>query len=94
VAVTGATALPTAHGAEVLFTLSAPAEVNIEVLNVAGRRVAALPTTLASSGLQRVPWGGRTTAGTGAPAGAYLVRITARGVGGGESGGLARLSLR
>jgi len=93
VAISGATALPTAQGAEILFTLSAPAEVSIEVLNVAGRRVTSLPTSFCPAGLQRVPWSGLTAAGTAAPAGTYLVRITARGDGGGESGGLARLSL-
>jgi hypothetical protein len=94
VAVTGATALATSQGAEILFSLSAPAEVSVEVLNVAGRPVASLPTRACPAGLQRVPWTGCTTAGTATPAGTYLVRITARGVGGGESAGLARLALR
>jgi hypothetical protein len=77
--VAGAAALPTNCGAEVVFSLSAPAEVTVEVLNLAGRRVATVAhRTALAAGTQRLVWNGQSDAGTRAPAGRYLVRITAR----------------
>ena len=93
-AVSGAAAVPTARGAEILFSLSAPADVTVEVLNVAGRPVATLvsdrPT---AAGRQGLVWSGRTATGTAAPSGAYLVRITARTAAGGQATALAPLPL-
>jgi hypothetical protein len=84
-AVMAPTAVPTARGAEIAFSLSAPAAVTVQVLNVAGRPVAAvLRDAPLGSGLQRVPWSLRTDAGSLAPAGQYLIRISARSTDGGE----------
>ena len=95
IVVRGATAVPTAGGAEIAFSLSAPAEVTVTVLNVAGRPVAAVVQDRATeAGLQRMMWNGRSMAGTRAPAGQYLVRITARNASGAHSSALAALSLR
>ncbi len=79
-AVASATALPTAAGgAEIAFTLSAPAAVTIDVLNIAGRPVATVVhDRAADAGTQRLVWSGQSAHGTRAPAGKYLVRITAR----------------
>ena len=94
-AVTGAAALPTASGAEIAFTLSAPAEVSLEVLNLAGRPVAhpvaAYPLP---AGLARLSWSGLADAGTAVPAGQYLIRIRARSDSGAETSALAPLGLR
>lgn len=93
--VTGAAAVPTAVGAEVLFTLSAPADVTVEVLNIAGRSVALLAQErAANAGLQRIAWNGHSLTGTAAPTGRYLVRITARGASGQQAMALASLALR
>ncbi|MGC9318784.1 MAG: FlgD immunoglobulin-like domain containing protein, partial [Armatimonadota bacterium] len=78
----------------VSYTLSAQAQVGIEVLNIAGRRV----TTLASgepqaAGVQSVAWNGRSSAGTLCPAGRYLVRINARADSGQQVQALVPLSL-
>ncbi len=76
----GATALPTgAGGAEIAFSLSAPADVTVTVLNIAGRPVATLMRDgSADAGLQHIVWSGQADRGTRAPDGTYLVRIVAR----------------
>jgi hypothetical protein len=78
--ITGAGALATrAGGAEIAFSLSAPAGVTVTVLNIAGRPVATvLRDSATDSGLQRVVWSGQISSGAGAPNGTYLVRIVAR----------------
>lgn len=88
------TAPTRAGGAQIVFSLSAPAEVTVMVLNAAGRIVRALPTATCGQGLSTLLWDGRTDAGLGAPAGTYLVRVTARSTGGAQTSGLATLQLR
>ena len=94
VMVNGAAAIPSRNGAEVVFSLSAPAEVSVTVLNLAGRPVATVcadrPT---EAGLQRLVWNGRSDQGTTAPGGVYLLRIAARDSGGRQAAALARLWL-
>jgi len=93
-AITGAAAVPTAAGAEVLFTLSAPAEVTVEVLNMAGRPVAVLAQDRAAdAGVQRLAWNGRSATGTVAPAGRYLIRVAARSAAGHQATALAPVRL-
>ena len=93
--VTGAAAVPTAGGAEVFFTLSAPADVTVEVVNIAGRPVARLAQERTSeAGLQRLMWNGQSLSGTAAPAGRYLIRVTAHAADGTESTALATVSVR
>jgi hypothetical protein len=92
--VTSATAQPTAGGAEVSFALSAPAEVTVEVLNIAGRPVALLAQGRPSAaGVQRLAWNGQSLTGTAAPAGRYLARVTARDASGAQATALAPVSL-
>jgi len=93
-AVTGAAAVPTAAGAEITFTLSAPAQVTVEALNLAGRPVAVLAQERpAEAGVQRIAWNGQSATGAAAPAGRYLVRITARDAAGAQTTALAPVSL-
>jgi FlgD Ig-like domain len=78
-ALTGLAVVPARSGAEVFFTLSAAAEVSVDVLNLAGRRVATPAHALAcAEGTQGLIWSGRAAGGLQAPAGRYLVRVTAR----------------
>ncbi|MBM3477329.1 MAG: hypothetical protein FJX75_29015 [Armatimonadetes bacterium] len=91
----GVAAVPTPAGAELLFSLSTPAEVTVTVLNLAGRPVAILAQDrTTAAGLQRLAWTGRTLTGTPAPAGRYLVRVTARQAGGAQASGLCSVTLR
>jgi flagellar hook assembly protein FlgD len=78
----------------VTVNLSAAAEVQVQVLNIAGRPVAVLPEQSLPQGLSTLNWNGLTTLGTKAPAGTYLVRVTARNAEGAQSQGLTTLSLR
>ena len=88
--VTSVSAVPTAAGAQIVFALSAPASVQAEVLNIAGRPVKLItPGTELTAGTQTMLWTGGTDAGLRAPNGRYLVRITARGSDGTESQALA-----
>ncbi|HJN16790.1 MAG TPA: FlgD immunoglobulin-like domain containing protein, partial [Armatimonadota bacterium] len=93
VQLTSLTALPTAAGAEVVFSLSAPAQVAVEILNIAGRPVASLPPRDAEAGINRVTWNGLSNHGTAAPAGRYVVRALAATPEGDQAAALATLSL-
>jgi parallel beta-helix repeat protein len=90
---TGLTAAPGARGAEIVFALSAAAEVQAEVLNLAGRPVAALSPVDGRAGLNRLAWSGLSAQGTAAPAGVYLIRLTARTSSGAQSSALTRVQL-
>jgi hypothetical protein len=93
-AITGAAAAPTVAGAEILFTLSAPAQVTVEVLNLAGRPVALLAgERTTNAGVQRLAWNGQSATGTAAPAGRYLARITARDAAGAQATAVIPLPL-
>jgi hypothetical protein len=78
-AVSGVAGIATGAGAEVLFALSAPADVTVEIINIAGRLVAVPARDVAcTEGVRRVVWSRRTNHGTAAPTGRYLARVTAR----------------
>ncbi len=76
--ITGAGAAAADGRVTVSYTLSAPAQVGVEVLNIAGRSVATLAGDLAPAGVSTVSWNGRSAQGTICPPGRYLVRINAR----------------
>jgi hypothetical protein len=91
----GASASPTAAGVEIGFVLSAPADVTVEVLNIAARPVATVVSAHpAGPGLQRVTWNRLSTHGTRAPAGRYLIRLTARDTQGAQSSIVTPVTLR
>ncbi len=93
--VLNALAVPSVGGAaDIVFTVTAPAEVTVNVLNLAGRPVASvLRDRSCAAGRQHFLWSGTTSAGVRAPAGGYLVRVRARGAGGEQAQALLRLSL-
>lgn len=95
-ALTGVVAVPRkAGGAEVAFTLSAPADVTAEVLNIAGRPVAMVARAAAvQAGTQRFIWSGQTYHGTAAPSGAYLVRVSVHDAGGHQTQAVVVVKLR
>ncbi len=78
-AIASATASATGGGqVAISYTLSADAQVSVQVLNIAGRPIAALATSQAkAAGANTAVWSGRSKSGTACPAGQYLVQITA-----------------
>ncbi len=91
----GVTALPTASGAEICFTLSAPASVSADVLNIAGRSVKHIVTDrVCDSGPQSLAWNGSSDFGTRVPHGSYLVRVSVFGDDGQRSERLTTLQVR
>jgi hypothetical protein len=94
-AVTSLTALPSPAGAQVTFALSAPANVTATVLNVAGRPIRTIVADKPlEAGLQTLLWDRRAETGLAAPAGLYLISVTARDGEGGQSTALATVALR
>ena len=82
-------------GAQVAYTLSADASVDIEVLNIAGvvvRRV--LADRVQAAGPQQVVWDGHNAAGVAVPSGTYLVRIVARAGDGQQVSAVRTLQIR
>jgi hypothetical protein len=76
----GVSAHATSAGAEISFTLAAPASVSAEVLNIAGRTVRQIVADRAyEAGPQSLAWNGASEHGTRVPSGTYLVRVTAFG---------------
>ena len=93
---TGLTAAQTGRGgAQLAFTLTAPAAVTVRMLSVAGREVRTVVSGRAlPAGTTTVLWDGRSSTGLPVPAGVYLVRVSAADGSGAVSSALAILTLR
>jgi hypothetical protein len=81
--------------AQIVYSLSQDAAVDLEVLNIAGvtvRRI--LAGRAQQAGPQQVTWDGRNASGTHAPAGRYLIRVTARSADGQQVSGIRSLHLQ
>lgn len=77
--VTGMTAMQgPSESAEIVFTLSNAAQVDVEVLNIAGRSIRTVAIGPRDSGQNTLSWNLRDNSGTMVPSGMYLVRMTAR----------------
>jgi hypothetical protein len=81
-------------GGQVFYSLTAPATVDVEVVNLAGRVVRRLHSGLQQAGACSTVWNGLTDSGSSAPAGSYLVRLTARTDEGQSVSAVQSLSLR
>lgn len=77
--ITAATASPLGRGAGIVYTLAAPAEVAIEVLNIAGRAVARIPGGFRGAGTHSAHWSGAGLNGARVPPGRYLLSLRALG---------------
>jgi len=94
-ALAGATAVPTNSGAEIAFTLSAPAAVTVDVLNLAGRPIAApVHQDARPAGTNRVVWSGLAANGLAAPPGRCLIRLRAQDGEGRQATALCSVFLR
>jgi hypothetical protein len=76
-AVGGVVAEQVAQGVALTYSLSAPAEVQAVIYNLAGRIIATVPEQRQDQGVQSLRWNGRNTTGSLAPAGVYLVQVRA-----------------
>jgi hypothetical protein len=76
--ITGAAAVAVGGRVSVSYTLSSAAQVSLEVLNIAGRKVATLGGEVQPAGVSTASWNGRSASGSICPPGRYLVRINAR----------------
>lgn len=81
-AVVSAAAAATSGGAQISVSLSAAANVQVEISNISGRVVATLPAQSLPQGVSTLLWNGRSATGTAAPWGRYLVRVEALSEGG------------
>jgi len=94
-ALSGATAVATTGGAEIVFSLSVPAGVTATVLNIAGRPVRTICEARdCQAGINSLVWNGLGSNGLAVPNGRYLVRITARDDRGQSATALTAVSLR
>ncbi|MCD6359453.1 MAG: hypothetical protein J7M38_01230 [Armatimonadetes bacterium] len=64
--------------AQIVFTLSAGADTDVTVLNIAGRAVRRLPLGVCEAGINSATWNLRDDGGHLIPAGLYLVQVHAR----------------
>jgi flagellar hook assembly protein FlgD len=92
--ITAASAVSTAMGAQIMFTLSGPGQVSIQVLNVAGRPVKHVATHRAcGTGANTLVWNACSDNGLKVPSGTYLIEIESHGPDGSSSRALAALRL-
>lgn len=72
-----AVAAPTAAGAQITVNLASAATVGASIRNVAGVEVANIAAQDMASGVNTLLWDGKSKLGTIAPAGRYLIQISA-----------------
>ena len=81
-------------GASIAYTLSADAEVDVVVMNAAGRVVRTVQSgEVAVAGRNVATWDGRSDQGSVVPSGRYTVRVTAHSTEGGRVSQVAGLSV-
>ncbi len=84
-----------AGGAQMSFTLSAPASCTVRVLNIAGRTVKVLQEARQMpAGTSQVVWDGRSDAGMAVPNGMYLMQIEAASDDGNRTQAMRSLAIR
>jgi hypothetical protein len=91
----GAAALGTRAAAEVTFTLSSAAQVEVRVVNLAGRPVANICLNRAcEAGRNVLTWDGRGSGGALVPSGRYIIALKARAEDGAQASALVVLDLQ
>ena len=87
VTISGATAQAAGSGRQaIVFSLSAPAAVEITVHNLAGRLVRRITDSyMGQPGVNTLAWDGRSEQGLAVPNGLYGIALVARGAGGAQS---------
>lgn len=93
--VSALSARPAGPGVSIVFTLSAAASVDIEVLNIAGRRVRVVAAGReADAGTCTAQWNATSDGGAPVPGGTYLVRVRARTQDGQQTSSIAAVTVR
>jgi hypothetical protein len=94
--VSAASAQGLAGGRQALvFTLSAPASVQVEIVNLAGRPIRELPAgDTTPAGVNTLFWDGLSSARTPVPNGVYLIRLVARTADGTQAQALVTCTVR
>lgn len=83
----------TSDAAQIVYTLTNSAEVEVELLNIAGRVIRTLAIGASDPGQHTLSWNLRDNAGTLVPGGMYLVRMTARDTTGRQAHALRPLQI-
>ena len=78
----------------IVYGLSAEADITIEVRNIAGRLVRAIPCGTAAAGLSTATWNLRSATGAPVPSGVYLCAITARSENGTQATAVRTVTIR
>ena len=94
VALTNLAAVPTKIGAQIAFVLTADAQVEARVLNIAGRRVGTICRARdCAAGANTLVWSGQSDEGLAVPNGTYLVEVSAKTSNGTQARALAQVRL-
>ncbi len=80
--------------ASIVYNLSAAADVSIEVRNIAGRLVRAVPCGEVAAGINTATWNLRNSTGALVPSGRYLCTLTARCADGTQASTLRTLTVQ
>jgi hypothetical protein len=92
--VTSLSAAPTPTGAQVVFSLSAPATVSARVMNIAGRPVATIcRMRQRGAGTNTLLWNAKSDSGLRVPNGTYLVEVSARAGDGSQARALGQVRI-
>ncbi|MBM3957713.1 MAG: alkaline phosphatase family protein [Gemmatimonadetes bacterium] len=85
-------ALSTKVGAQITFVLTADAQVEAQVLNIAGRRIGTICRAKdCLAGANTLVWSGRSAQGLAVPNGTYLVEVSAKASDGAQSRALVQV---
>jgi len=94
VQITGVTTQTTRVGAQIAYTLSADADVAIEIRNIAGRLIRAIPCGTAAAGLNTATWNLRNATGAPVPSGTYLCTVAAKAADGSQLTAIRTMTVR
>ncbi len=93
--VTGLAALPTKAGASISLNLSAAAQVQARILNIAGRPIKTLcRAKTCEAGTNTLLWNAQSDTGLPVPSGTYLVEVSATAPDGSQAKGLGQVPIR
>jgi flagellar hook assembly protein FlgD len=81
-------------GVEVVYSMTAAAQVQIEVVNIAGRKIATILGGYQSAGMHTAQWAGRNDGGTKVPPGQYLLTVQCTGEDGTRNSRIVTVGIR